>query len=221
MGAHRPDPGDLRGTAMTASTSPADVRGVRRDPRASQRDFRVLLDVLSRPGRIGHLAVTRGTPAATIPVAGLADVEVPLAVLADGGRQEWARALRVATGAPAAEPQAARLVLALRPLTPAEIGALPRGDALHPELGARLVQAVDALLPGAQAAPGDTVLALTGPGIDGRAELAVRGFGEDAARALAAANAGFPAGIDTFLVAPDGAVAGLPRSTRITLDGEG
>ncbi|MDF5757073.1 phosphonate C-P lyase system protein PhnH [Spongiactinospora sp. TRM90649] len=203
---------------MTAPT--AAPRGVRRDPGRSQRDFRTLLDVLSRPGRVGRLEVDGEAPAATIPVAALADVEVPLAVLAGAGQERWEHALRVATGAPPAEPGSARMVLALRPLTAAEIAALPRGDASHPELGARLVAAVDALLPGPAAGPGDTMLTLRGPGVDGEATLAVRGLDEQAARALATANADFPAGIDTFLVAPDGAVAGLPRSTRITLRGE-
>ncbi|MBI0385230.1 phosphonate C-P lyase system protein PhnH, partial [Streptomyces albiflaviniger] len=45
--------------------------------------------------------------------------------------------------------------------------------------------------------------------------LAVRGLIEETAAALAAANAAFPCGMDVFLVAADGSVAGLPRTTRV------
>jgi alpha-D-ribose 1-methylphosphonate 5-triphosphate synthase subunit PhnH len=197
---------------MTASA----VAGLRRTSHESQRDFRVLLDVLSRPGVIGRLAVTAGVPAATIPVAGLADVEVPLAVLAGPGEAEWQRALHLATGAPAADPGRARLVLALRTPDADEIASLPRGDALHPELGARLVIAVEGLFDPGAAAAGDTVLILSGPGIPEVRTLVVRGLPEEIVHAMTRANADFPAGIDTFLVAPDGAVAGLPRTTRMT-----
>jgi alpha-D-ribose 1-methylphosphonate 5-triphosphate synthase subunit PhnH len=188
------------------------VIGLRRNPRQSQRDFRVLLDVLARPGTTGRLAVTDGVPAATIPVAGLADVEVPLAVLADAGDERWIRPLYVVTGAPAAEPAAARLVLALRPPSAAEIAVLPRGDALNPERGARLVIAVAGLADG----QGGSELLLSGPGVQGERLITVRGLPRETIAALAEANAAFPAGVDTFLVAPDGAVAGLPRTTRIT-----
>jgi alpha-D-ribose 1-methylphosphonate 5-triphosphate synthase subunit PhnH len=54
---------------------------------------------------------------------------------------------------------------------------------------------------------------LSGPGIDGTIELAVDGLGHDVFDAIVEANRQFPAGIDVWLVAGDGAIAGLPRST--------
>ncbi|MFI0356144.1 phosphonate C-P lyase system protein PhnH [Actinomadura sp. 9N407] len=209
-------------TAVThEATRPAGgigwaAQAVRRSPSQARRDFRSLLDVLARPGLTARLVPSPDVPAATVPAACLADVEVPLAVI---GGEDWARALALATGAPAADPENARMVLALRPLTPAEIAALPRGDALHPELGCRLVQAVDGLSEGPDA--GGVVLTLNGPGVPGERRLTVKGMPAESFHALAEANAAFPAGTDTFLVAPDGTVAGLPRSVRMTIENGG
>lgn len=214
---------------MTASGE--RVRALVRAPRASQADFRVLLDALARPGTVGRLDGVPGVPPALIPAAGLADVEVPLAVLdgpggdGSGGvgagpdRDGWAAALYAATGAPPASPETARMVVALRQITPEEIASLPRGDALAPELGARLVLAVRGLGTVDPAPRGGTTLELSGPGVPGTRRLAVAGVAPEVFEALARANAVFPAGIDTFLVAGDGGVAGLPRGARIALHG--
>jgi alpha-D-ribose 1-methylphosphonate 5-triphosphate synthase subunit PhnH len=195
--------------------------------------------VLARPGLTARLTAAPceggGAPAATIPAACLADVEVPLAVIGAAGlREPWAQALALVTGAPVAEPQDARMVLALSPLTADEVAALPRGDALHPELGCRLVQAVDGLYEARPsengpyesgpsggrrdggAAAGGVTLRLRGPGVPGERFLTVAGPPPEFFGALAEANAAFPAGVDTFLVAPDGTVAGLPRSVQMT-----
>lgn len=193
----------------------ADVRAVTRGPGETQRDFRVLVGVLARPGTVERLDAPAGAPAATVPVAGLADVEVPLAVWARPGDERWAAALYAATGAPYAEPEAARMVLALRPPVPDELRALSRGDALEPELGTRLVIAVTALRTAPE--PADVTLTLRGPGVQDTATLAVAGLDADVFSTLHEINDDYPAGVDTFLVAADGAVAGLPRTTRIEM----
>lgn len=184
------------------------VESVRRTPELAQRDFRTLIDVLARPGVVGQLEVRPPAPAATIPVAGLADLEVSLAVLSSD--TEWRRVVELVTAARPAALEQARMVLALRPITPDEIALLSKGDPLAPELGARLVQAVDAL-----GEAGEVSLSLRGPGVPGTRRLAVRGLPVPVFDALSEANQAFPAGIDTFLVAADGKVAGLPRSVRI------
>ncbi|MEO3869881.1 phosphonate C-P lyase system protein PhnH [Nonomuraea sp. B12E4] len=211
-----------------APTSGTYVQAVTPTAAQAQDDFRALLNVLSRPGLLD--AVHRGNgPAALAVAAGLADVEVPTAVLTEPGEEHWARALHLATSAPAAPPETARMVVALRPPAAAEIAALTRGDALHPEFGTRLIAAVTALAAdpgdrrdGGSAVPGaegpEVVLALSGPGVPGTRRIRVTGLDRAVFGALAEANADFPAGIDTFLVAADGTVAGLPRSTRIEIE---
>jgi alpha-D-ribose 1-methylphosphonate 5-triphosphate synthase subunit PhnH len=197
-------------------------------PALAQADFRALLAALSRPGTLERIAPPADAPAALAAAAGLADVEVPLCVLAAPGDEHWAQALHLATSAPAAEPAWARIVVALRPPSEEEIAALPRGDALHPEHGARLIIAVGGLAavpparassaPKAQGERGHTVLALSGPGVPGTRRIEVTGPSPGVFRALAAVNTAFPAGVDAFLVAGDGTVAGLPRSAHITID---
>jgi alpha-D-ribose 1-methylphosphonate 5-triphosphate synthase subunit PhnH len=204
---------------MTATAIPGIgvyVRAVTLTAAQAQADFRVLLDVLSRPGTVGSVGCEEG-PAALAVAAGLADVEVSTSVLTAPGDEHWAQALHLATAAPPAPPEEARMVVALRPPSASEIAALPRGDAMHPEDGTRLIAAVATL---AQDGPVESgvVLALSGPGVPGTRRLRVTGLPSEVFAALADANAAFPAGIDTFLVAEDGTVAGLPRSTRIEIE---
>ncbi|MBF8192228.1 phosphonate C-P lyase system protein PhnH [Nonomuraea sp. K274] len=197
----------------------AHVRAVTPTAARAQADFRVLLDVLSRPGTLG--AVGRGDgPAAIAVAAGLADVEVPTSVLTGPGDEHWANALHLATSAPPAPLETARMVVALRPPSPAEIAGLTRGDALHPEHGTRLIAAVTTLEPPDTPGAG-VVLGLSGPGVPGARRIRVTGLPGAVFAALAEANAAFPAGVDTFLVAQDGTVAGLPRSTRIEIEDTG
>lgn len=190
------------------------VRALAVTPAAARADFRALLAALAEPGTITTTAPPADVPPALAVAAGLADVEVPVCVLSAPDDEHWARAFHLATSAPPAPLHAARMVVALRRPSEEEIAALPRGDALHPELGARLILAVSGL----SATAGDTVLALTGPGVPGRRRLGVAGPPAEVFRALAAANADFPAGVDTFLIAADGGVAGLPRSGHIDVE---
>ncbi|WP_187414281.1 phosphonate C-P lyase system protein PhnH [Nonomuraea sp. PA05] len=206
------------------------VRAVTPTAARAQADFRVLLNVLSRPGALDVVGAGGGSgggrgegrgegPVALAVAAGLADVEVPTAVLTEPGAEHWARALHLGTSAPPAPPERARMVVALRPPTAAEIAGLTRGDAMHPELGTRLVVAVAALAgDDCGNVPGGVVLTLSGPGVPGTRRLRVGGLPRDVFEALTTANAAFPAGVDTFLVAQDGTVAGLPRSTRIQIE---
>ncbi|MEU4657536.1 phosphonate C-P lyase system protein PhnH [Streptomyces sp. NPDC023723] len=210
----RPEP-------AAAPTAAQRVRDLRRSPRRSQRDFTALLDVLARPGRVRRLDAPAGAPAAAVAACGLIDVEVPTHVLTGPNPDDaaWAEAVHAATGAPRADLPDARTVLALRPLTAADVAALHRGSPLDPETGARVFARVAALDgPG----PHDVRLSLTGPGVPDGTErvLAVRGLSAGTVSALADANAAYPAGVDLFLVADDGSVAGLPRSTRVHRAGE-
>ncbi|WP_165977946.1 phosphonate C-P lyase system protein PhnH [Nonomuraea diastatica] len=247
---------DRSGAAGAVRGIGAHVRAVTPTAAQAQADFRALLNVLSRPGVLDTVKRADG-PAALAVAAGLADVEVPTSVLTPSGEEHWAQALHLATSAPPAPPETARMVVALRPPSAAEIASLTRGDALHPEHGTRLIAAVETLTPHHQD-PGDrndhghrrqpgtrdhddhqgngdrqgnggrwgpsggqaegVVLVLRGPGVPGVRRVRVTGLPAGVFAALAEANADFPAGVDTFLVAQDGTIAGLPRSTRIEIE---
>lgn len=181
----------------------------RLDAHASQRTFRAMLDALARPGRTGRLHPPSGVPAALVVALALADVDVTTHVLTGADELDWAEVLRAATGTRAVELEHADIVVALRPPTPDEIRSLRRGRPDAPELGARLSLAVESL------GSGDVLLTMRGPGVPVVRELEVGGVDAPVLEAIAAVNRRFPAGIDTFLVAADGVIAGIPRSTDL------
>lgn len=191
---------------MTVAAMAADAR---LDTFASQRTFRTLLDALSRPGLLHRLHLPSGVPAALMPALALADVDVTACVLTPSESPDWAAVLTLATGARIVPLEQADVVVALRPPTPDEIRALRRGRADAPELGALLALACGAL------GQGRTLLVLCGPGVPESRPLGIDGVEPAVFEALARANATYPAGVDTFLVAADGTVAGLPRSTNL------
>ncbi|MHA6618090.1 phosphonate C-P lyase system protein PhnH [Pseudonocardia sp. DLS-67] len=179
------------------------------DADTAQRAFRVVLDALAHPGVPADLPVTEA-PAALLPVLALADLDTPTCVLGDtvddAGDGAWAVALGTATSAPVAALGSARLVAALRPLATGELGAIRAGSAGAPEEAALVTLAVPAL-------DGGPALTLSGPGVPGTRTVTPRGLPADLVATRAATV--FPAGPDLLFVTPDGAVLGIPRSTRI------
>jgi alpha-D-ribose 1-methylphosphonate 5-triphosphate synthase subunit PhnH len=95
----------------------------------------------------------------------------------------------------------------------ANCGTLP-----YPDTSATIVIQVDAL--SGQSLCGALKLTMTGPGVDGAADVYVRGLGADLLLALQARNAEFPLGIDAILTCDDKGsgeprVLGLPRTARL------
>lgn len=173
----------------------------------SQRIFRAALDALARPGTLHRLPSAAGYPAALLPLLALADLSTPACVLADDGA--WSGTVRALTSAPVTVLREAWLVAALRPVTAGEFGEIRVGTAAAPEEGALVTLAVDGFPPN-----GSTCL-LAGPGISGRRELRVAGLPAGFTRARHRLTEAFPAGADFLLVAPDGTMAGLPRTTLL------
>ncbi|MER7083732.1 alpha-D-ribose 1-methylphosphonate 5-triphosphate synthase subunit PhnH [Saccharopolyspora kobensis] len=182
-------------------------------PRQAQQVFRTVLDALSRPGEVLRLpaisieirrpisieiASTR-VPAALLPVLALADLETPVHV--DG----WADVVRTQTSAPIVERTGARLAALLEPVE--DLAGFPVGSAGAPEEAALVALAVRGFGDG-------PALRLSGPGVPGHRELRVSGLPADFAERRRELI-DFPAGFDLLLVAPDGEVVGLPRSTRV------
>lgn len=176
----------------------------------SQRIFRAVLDALARPGTLGLLPPVDGCPAALLPLLALADLSTPVCLLTDNDTgEDWARAVRALTSAPVTSLGRARLAAALRPVTAAELAPVRTGTAAAPEDGALITLAIKSFSPNGFSLP------LTGPGVSGTSELRVAGLPGGFAEARRALTDGFPAGADFLLVAPDGRIAGLPRTTVI------
>jgi alpha-D-ribose 1-methylphosphonate 5-triphosphate synthase subunit PhnH len=182
---------------------------VRPANREAQRTFRAVLDALARPGTTTHLPVPVGAPAALGPLLALADLDTPVCVLGDPGvdTEEWLGAVALATSAPPADLEQARLVAALRPVTTDELRAVRVGSAADPEEAALVTLAVPALT-------GGPTVRLEGPGVAPGAVVTATGLPAGWLEIRAAAA--FPAGADLLLVEPGGACVGLARSTRTT-----
>lgn len=184
------------------------------DPvRDSQSAFKAIMWALARPGRPMALPSTLAPPAPLTPelaavALALLDYETPFwldaALSATPAVGDF---LRFHTGAPRVEePADARFAFIAEP---AHLPALERfalGEPDYPDRSTTVVMAV--------AGFGTAPFALNGPGIQGRIGFGAEPLPADFTERLAANRALFPLGLDFILTAP-GAVAGLPRSTRI------
>ncbi|MEM8621410.1 MAG: phosphonate C-P lyase system protein PhnH [Actinomycetota bacterium] len=204
-----------------SATSAERLAHARLSGTASLRIFRALLDAASRPGTIARLPGRRDDiPAVLYPALALVDLDHRVAVLGDGADSEWPALVCAATGASADDgPDGighADVVVYVRPPTPDEITTLRRGTASAPEQGARLVVAARAISEEPPPVDGSGAsVELRGPGVAGSRTVAVDGIGDDVFAALADVNRDFPAGVDTWIVADDGSVVAVPRSTRL------
>lgn len=188
-------------------SAPADlVLSATLRPGEAHHVFRAVLDALARPGTVTRLP-DGPVPPTLLPVLALADLGTPVCVLEEDGR--WADAVAVATNAPTVGLAEARLVAAVRPITPEELRALRRGSAAAPE------DAALACVPVTDLDGGPRRWRLSGPGTANGPALAPSGLPGGFVEARAEAVAQFPAGIDLLLVAPDGRIAGLPRSATV------
>ena len=187
------------------------------DPvRAAQATFRALADALSRPGRPVALTAAIAPPAPLTPelaviAATLADADTSLwldeSLAASGDVADW---LRFHTGARITGDRAeATFALVAHPAALPPLGAFAFGSDAYPDRSTTLVLAVD----GFDGAP---AVRLSGPGLAVPADFAVRPLGAAFWAAVAATRGGFPRGLDLFF-AGAGAVAGLPRSTRLAV----
>lgn len=205
--------------SSTAHASSSDLaRRAHLSPPESQQAFRALLDALARPGRVVGLprSLTERMPPVLVPAAALADVEVTVAVIT-GPDDDWIDAVLQATGAQVAPFTQAEMVVFRRAPSASEIASLERGDATSPERGARVSIACRSLRAVGARRPADSGLTLTlrGPGVEGTIRVVTDGLHPAVLEALADANHFFPAGVDAWLVADDGSVVGLPRSTKV------
>jgi len=189
--------------------------------RDAQRHFRLLLDSLSRPGKINTLAhdglaVPPGLDRAAACLAlALLNTDVSFHLAAHSATE--ADFIRVNTGSRPAPLATAEFVFLPGTGHESVAASAHAGIATYPETGSTLVIHVAAL--SAQPLPEALALDLSGPGIDpavGR-RLHTLGLSRATLAAIQERNAEFPLGVDVFLTDPEGRVAGLSRTTSITV----
>jgi alpha-D-ribose 1-methylphosphonate 5-triphosphate synthase subunit PhnH len=182
----------------------------------NQQNFRILLEAMSRPGRMLRLdGIQAAAPfAAVLAVGGcLLDHEVSLCVIGGGDARALQAALVGATQGRPEVPEKADYLFIVGARGQGAAARAKRGRLEAPEEGATLVYC----LAEGTSASHRLQVRLRGPGIARPGGIAPEMPGVPPAefQALMAANADYPLGVDAFFVRPGGALMGLPRSTRI------
>jgi alpha-D-ribose 1-methylphosphonate 5-triphosphate synthase subunit PhnH len=171
-------------------------------PNTQQQNYRVLLEAMSRPGKVNVILRETRDQAYTAILATLLDAEVTLAD-PDGLLDEAAWPMLQANSA---KPQEADYVLCFGgkpPYFQPKLGTLP-----SPEQSATIIIKVDSL------SGGDMSLLLSGPGVDGTNRCAITGLDPDWLTNRENWVSAFPLGVDILLV-DETTVLALPRTTKV------
>jgi alpha-D-ribose 1-methylphosphonate 5-triphosphate synthase subunit PhnH len=188
--------------------------------------FRTMLNALAFPGRRFDLPnnLVAQMPAATLPLLALVDVETTFCA---PGAAQWQADIAMITSSRVVAATDARFVLFADLPSASDILHLGRGTAHRPELGCKVVLAVEHL-PESRPVTNDErptgaghCATLRGPGVQTSIVVAIQPGVDEFLTARATAVADAPAGIDCWFVANDGGVMGLPRTTHATFDGAG
>jgi alpha-D-ribose 1-methylphosphonate 5-triphosphate synthase subunit PhnH len=191
--------------------------------RADQQTFRVTLNALANPGQIERIAVTprpdapalNGNRATTQLLMALLDHEVSFSVEPGPDSGAFAAYILKRTRCPIVSADRAAFVVAdhsrLDPQLPLE---LRTGNFDYPDDAATLIVQVPSL---DQAQAGETTLSLEGPGVPGRRLLKLSGIDAAFFAAREQANRHYPIGIDLILIDQEGRIAGLPRTTQVSI----
>ena len=178
----------------------------------TQRVFRVVLDCLANPGRVGALvpsAQKLGMAQCCLLALGatLLDNEVTFCAAGDGALAGQLAALTLSRQAPAEKADFLFLPAGSWGRMEALLQAAKPGDMVDPHKSATLVLEVPALM-------GEERYTLTGPGIDGSLELLLSAPVAQAIRARDRRELSFPLGLDLFFLDPAGRLLCLPRTTQ-------
>ncbi|MDK2816887.1 MAG: alpha-D-ribose 1-methylphosphonate 5-triphosphate synthase subunit PhnH [Moorella sp. (in: firmicutes)] len=189
----------------------------------SQQIFRCLLDAMARPGKINFLPATGLCPPGAwnshvVAVAfTLLDREVTFCVPGRNA-EEKERYLAVNTGSrPVPLEEADFIIVTGQEETP-RLSLAKRGTLEYPDGGATVIVALEAILStGETLSPGHRGLGLTlaGPGIPGERRLELRGLHPSYLEYFKILNREYPLGVDWIMVAGDGRIACLPRTTMV------
>lgn len=198
----------------------------------TQKVFRVLLDALSRPGKLYELpsvgfvfgsARTRSSAFDRFQSLGailttLLDHEVTFCLLGqDDTAHELGAQLADLTSSHSAGREQANYVVTLQAPDASLVSQLNFGNLLYPDTSTTLICLVSDLAPRGLDKHNGTLLALDGPGVAERQTVWVAGTEATFFNALNTVNARYPLGIDVICVTSAGRVVGLPRSTRLTI----
>ncbi len=183
-------------------------------PLQAQSAFRLVLNAMSRPGRIETLK--EDAPAAPAPLDGatfalaltLLDFETPVWLDAKLARPDIAESLRFHCGCPIVEqPGEASFALIGDAASMPALTVFDHGTPEYPDRATTLIVQVDGLAD-------DEGWSLTGPGIEREARLRVLGMPSTITGQWTANRRAFPNGVD-LIVTHGRRLACLPRTTSL------
>jgi len=186
----------------------------------SQRHFRTILDSMSRPGKINHLASLRLSPppglhkAAAYVAFVLLNADATCDASALGA--DAVEYVRANTASPVAEGAKADYLIfnGNTDASVARIEGAKAGVLAYPETGASVIIQVGHM--GKSSATGGLQLTIEGPGVEGREQVFVTGLHASLLDALKLRNTEFPLGIDAMLVSEEECILCLPRTAQVT-----
>ncbi len=205
----------------------------------AQKAYRVLLKVMSEPGRIGglppHISFGSLHSATSAILLTLVDMDTPLWIDPALSSESTLRNLRFHCGCPVSNHPVSHHGQEVAFLITRGSGSLKpescnSGDPAYPDKASTVILQVDQIQGSndRNQSAGTTVnntindmnrpsiLTLTGPGICGHRTIRVSGLSRDWLQWLSKRQRQFPLAMDLFLVSQDRVMA-IPRSTRVSL----
>ncbi len=186
----------------------------------SQKIFRILLDAFAHPGKVVKISDLKITPPSSISKisAGvlftLLDLEVGFAVSASDKeqREEIEEYFIINTGSKLKNLESADFILVFGEFP--QLEKMKKGSLEYPDEGATVVYSVEEVNENLSGV--DSVnLTLTGPGINGKRKLSLKGLKKQEFIKIMEINKEFPLGIDFVFMDRKGKFFALPRSTKI------
>jgi alpha-D-ribose 1-methylphosphonate 5-triphosphate synthase subunit PhnH len=186
----------------------------------SQKIFRCILDSMARPGKINLLPATGLCPPGEwcSHVAAVAftllDREVTFCVLGKEA-QKMESYLVLNTGSrPVKVEEADFIIVPGKDLIP-RLSLAKRGNLEYPDGGATVIVTVDEILSDPEHRYQGLAVTLSGPGIPDHCRLLIRGLHLSYLEHFNNLNREYPLGVDWIMVAEDGRIACLPRTTTV------
>ena len=196
----------------------------------SQKIFRILLNAFAHPGKVVEISDLKIAPPLNVSRAScgilftLLDLEVGFSVCASNKRQKEKieEYFIINTGCRLETIESADFILAFGELPHLE--RIKRGSLEYPDQGATVIYSVEEIdepRPGTQGwgesllKIGSLTLTLTGPGINGKKVLSVKGLKKQEVMKIIEVNKEFPLGADFVFVGRKDKFFALPRSTKI------
>jgi alpha-D-ribose 1-methylphosphonate 5-triphosphate synthase subunit PhnH len=185
----------------------------------AQEYFRLLLDSMSRPGKINTFPLTAILPpegfnqAAALTGFALLNADVTFYIEGDNSC-DIAAYLLVNTGSQKADMSVADYVFLTGEYNAGDLDNARVGTPIYPEDSATLIVQVGLI----SQQPFDGALALTlkGPGVNGETEVFVSGISDGLLDFVKEQNAEYPLGTDLIITDKDNHILCIPRSNKFT-----